>query len=175
MSADLLALARTLDVLLQKLEVPREDFYGPFAEAIAARLHEAASEAEVTARAAIAAARIEFARRYDTGLPAYYSLKEALYDSLFDDEYELQWQDCPACEFAGKVRGYVTPEWETEQDEAGETKRTKLEVTFYPYEFYCKACGLELNGDQLTVAGIAESWKLEDVNPDDFQDVEDES
>jgi hypothetical protein len=137
MSADLLALVRTLKVLLDKLEEPPEDYYGPFAEAIATRLREAASEAEVRATTAIAAARIEFSRRYESGLPAYYSLKEALYDTFFEDDYELQWYDCPACENAAKVRGYVDPEWETEQDDTGTTKRSKLEVRFYPYEFYC--------------------------------------
>jgi hypothetical protein len=107
-------------------------------------------------------------------LPGY-NLVEALYDSAFEEEYETQWHECPACHLDAKVQGYVSPEWETEQAETGEAKRTKLEVTFYPYEMYCRACGLELRGDQLNVADMADSWKLENVNPDDFQDIEDES
>jgi hypothetical protein len=167
---DLLALARFFDVLLPKLNEPRERFYGAFAGAIEAQLREAASEVEVSTKAAIAAARLEFARRYDTS-PGYH-LREALYDSF--DDYETQWYECPACPMDAKVTGYVVPEWETEQTEKDESKRTKLRVEFYPYEFYCKACGLELRGDQLEAAGIKGKWELDNVNPDDFQDVDDE-
>jgi hypothetical protein len=48
-------------------------------------------------------------------------------------------------------------------------------VTIFPRRLECRACGLRLEGEvELAAADVPSSWKLEDVDPDDFNQAVEE-
>jgi hypothetical protein len=80
---------------------------------------------------------------------------------------------CPSCGSRALVSGTTDidyePDWEHDDGEAYIVGGV-LTVKLFPYHLKCRICGLELNGgDELTAAGIEQSWELEDVDPKDFE------
>jgi hypothetical protein len=77
--------------------------------------------------------------------------------------YKQQEIDCPACETTVVVDGDYDTEWEYE-DEDGPA----IVVTFYPGHLWCRACDLELDGeDQMNAADLT-PWQLDDADEADF-------
>jgi hypothetical protein len=86
--------------------------------------------------------------------------------------YQKQEAECPACHTVVLVDGDYSVEWEEEADYGEEWYIADVipVVTFYPGHLRCRACDLELNGDDEMNAADLTSWQIEDVDFDDFYD-----
>jgi hypothetical protein len=165
---------RACDLLLLALERERGAFWGDLLEVVDAREAASAEIATVKALEKLAAARAAFAVRYgslgDTGRDA---LLLAIAGSYAPEKYEQTLLACPACSTPALVEGTIDVDWEPDWDYAdGESYIVGAypEVTIFPQRLECRACGLHLEGEaELAAAKVQHSWKLEDVDPDDFQ------
>jgi hypothetical protein len=101
-------------------------------------------------------------------------VEEALYAMDWEDRYESQRYECPACGSAARLIGDVVPEWGTRSDEGdGDTSTTVLTVYFIPVDLECRLCGLHLRHG-LARVGVPNEIPLpvEDVDPADFLEVD---
>lgn len=156
------------------------DYWGEFGEFVARRVAEESEAAEARVEEAVTAARLRFAEKYahlaDAIRPA---VLRALEESNSPSGYDEQRVECPVCGTLGQASGSTDVEWEADfdVDEFGDAYPVGAYpiVTFVPAHFYCKACELELDGqEEILLGGIEESWQLDDVNPADFVDWDEE-
>jgi hypothetical protein len=165
---------RACDLLLAAMERERAAFWGDLLEVVDAREAASAEIATVRALEKLAAARAEFVARHgglaDAGREA---LVLAIAGSYAPEKYEQTLLACPACSTPALVEGTISVDWEPDWDYAdGESYIAGAypEVTIFPQTLECRACGLHLEGEaELAAAEVPHSWKLEDVDPDDFQ------
>ncbi|WP_141725313.1 hypothetical protein [Micromonospora pallida] len=172
-SKDLAAFVGAIDLLVRDLQQPRESFYGDFIQFVNVRLDQSRDEAEVEAKAAIAAAAAEFRRRYPGTAPGW-ALGEALHGWQLEQKCEIQRFNCPACPSDAMLYGDSDLEWEAETDEEGNVCGVSPIVHFLPSQLECRACGLRLRGRQLPAIGVPDSLILRDVDPSDFVELDDE-
>lgn len=165
---------RACDLLLLALERERATFWGDLLEIVDAREAASAEIATVKALERLAAARAAFAVRYtsldDDGRDA---LVLAIAGSYAPKKYEQTLLACPACSTPALVEGTIDVDWQPDWDYAdGESYIAGAypEVTIFPQRLECRACGLRLEGEaELTAAKVPHSWKLDDVDPSDFE------
>ncbi|WP_433329837.1 hypothetical protein [Spirillospora sp. CA-294931] len=169
---DLTAFMVVVDLILSDLGYARERFYSEYLDVADARLDESKARKEIEVKAAIATARIEFQRRFSHTLPGY-NLEEALHAMEWEYRYEARPHECPACRCRAILSGASYPEWMNETDENGEITSTKLTVHFLPDGLECRVCGLSLRGG-LHFADIPAEIILDDVDPDDFIEVDED-
>lgn len=157
----------------------REELWGDFRESVDARLSESAKQAEVHAVEAVAAARLAFARRYEDMEPSAKAAALAAIEGSYDVmKYEQSLTECPACARQALTHGSYDVDWEADWDVEGSHGEAYIAgaypvVTYRPGYLTCRACGLELDGDeQLDGAGVEKSWQIEDVDPGDFYEDE---
>jgi hypothetical protein len=169
---DLTAFIAVVDLILSELDHDREVFYREYLDTVDARLDESKVRREIEVKAAIAAAKIEFHRRFRDHLPGY-NVEEALYSSGWSDRYDTQRHTCPACDYTALLYGSAYPEWTTETDDDGNISSAILTVYFLPESLECRLCGLNLRGG-LSFAGIPDELILDDVDPDDFLETDED-
>jgi len=159
----------------------RKELWGDFEESVDARLSESAKQAEVAAVEAVAAARLAFDRHYEQmEVSAKMAALAAIEGSYDVTKYEQSLTDCPACGRQALTEGSYEVEWEADWDQEGSRGEPFIVgaypvVTYHPGYLTCRACGLELDGEeQLEAAGVEKSWQIEDVDPTDFYDDDDD-
>jgi hypothetical protein len=177
--ATLVPFIRACDHLLSNLPGgDRVSMWGEFISIVDARLSDSTKAAELLVADALAAARLAFDARFG-------SLDDAVRDGVLSGiensydlaKYEESIVDCPACARSALTRGSYEVDWEADWDvEGGEGYVSGVYpvVTYSPGYLYCRVCGLELDGqEQLSAAGVADSWTLEDADAADFYDADD--
>jgi hypothetical protein len=177
--ATLVPFIRACDHLLSNLPGgDRASMWGEFISLVDARLSDSTKAAELLVADALAAARLAFDARFG-------SLDDAVRDGVLSGiensydlaKYEESIVDCPACARSALTRGSYEVDWEADWDvEGGEGYVSGVYpvVTYSPGYLYCRVCGLELDGqEQLSAAGVADSWTLEDADAADFYDADD--
>jgi len=145
--------------VLVELNIEPEDYWDPYLELVDQLANEHATERRVTFETKIARARRAFHQRFDGLFPedraramATFSAASAI---LGGDHVEQI--DCPACEGRGWLRGFTGLSWHGEAD----MDNTPPLVVFYPDSFDCAVCGLELQTDELKLAGLPEGQYLD--------------
>ena len=164
---------RACDLLLGALEIDRREFWGELIEVVDARVAASTEEARISALEKVAVARIEFrARVSNLADEAREVLLHAILAAYAPEKYEQTLVNCPACSTLALIEGTIDVDWEPDWDYAdGEAYMVGAfpEVTIFPQRLECRACGLRLRGEaELAAAGVPHSWKLEDIDPDDF-------
>ncbi|WLS43208.1 hypothetical protein Q3V37_17455 [Micromonospora profundi] len=171
LAADLSAFVEVLDLVVRDLSQPRDHFYREFLDFADARLDQSRDEAEISARAAIAAAKVELYKRYPRVVPGW-KLEDALHGWDLEDRYDYQRYECPACPSGALLHGTADPEWKAEFNKDGEPSGSSLVVHFYPSRLECRVCGLELHGRQLSAIGVPEELVIKDADESDFLQTE---
>ena len=170
---DLSSFIQLIDLIIVDLNFPRDRFYSEYLEVVDARLDESKEREEIAVRAAIVAASRNYQRRY-RGVSVGFNLEEALNSTDWDYPYEARPYECPACHFRAVLFGETYPEWETEFNDQGEIASTKLTAYFLVRSLECRICGLSLKSG-LYFAGIPHEIILDDVDPDDFRELDENS
>lgn len=174
----LIPFLRACDHLLAGMpQGDRASFWGDFLEIVDARLSESTEAAKVRVIDAIAVARMVFEERYSSMDSA---VREAVLSSIEEGydptKYEEELVGCPACARRALVQGSYDVDWEADWDYAdGEAYIAGAYpvVTFSPGRLECRACGLSIEGEEeLSAAEVPPSWKLEDVDPEDFYELD---
>jgi hypothetical protein len=151
--------ARYVASLLSSQGLDPTDYWGDSAEMVAdhAKRRLDASEAAYSRR--VRAAKDRYARivsRMDEQTLAAY-LAVVMPEPLAEpfDSAPVQ---CPACGETGVVTGSPDPEWEADWDSEGGIPYVDgvyvSEIRLGADRFRCRACGLELDGDDLVFAGL---------------------
>jgi hypothetical protein len=177
--AALVPFVRACDLLLSGLpDAQRAQFWGDFESVVDAHLSESAKQAERLVADALASARMTFDQRYR-------SLDESVREGVLSGiersydvtKYEEALTACPACDREALTAGGYDVDWEPDVDIAdGEAYIAGAYpvVTYSPGYFHCRACGLELDGEEhLAAAGIEKSWTIDDADPADFYEDDD--
>jgi hypothetical protein len=146
------------EALREELGLDRERFWVEFGTLVDAALEESVQEAKVNPANAVAAARVTFQDRYghfdEEAKQGAFRAIEAGYDP---EKYEEQIVDCPACESPALASGT----FETRYEEIGDDN-FEFVAEFFPGHLRCRACDLELDGDdELHAAGIDPQWEIE--------------
>jgi hypothetical protein len=178
--AVLVPFLRACDHLLAAMpSADREKFWGDTIDIVDARLSKSADAAEIRAADAIASARHKFEARYGSMSPSLRSGLIANIESSYTPEKYLQTlASCPACDCRALVHGSYDVDWQPDWDYAdGEdyVAGAYPVVQFSPGGLECRACDLELEGeDELAAAGVPSTWTLpeDEVNPRDFYEDE---
>jgi hypothetical protein len=165
---------RACQALLDYAGRDTDDFWGELLPVVQVRLTKSAQEASRRATDKITSARLVFEGKVDAlDRDVRAALVLAIEGSYVVEPYEQQLRVCPACGTLSLITGTVDVDWEPDWDFAdGESYIAGAypAVTFYPSSLECRACGLALSGDgELVAAGVERSWKLDDVDPDDFR------
>ncbi len=156
-----LADALTLcNFLLSHLELDPSEFYGERSDLVNGLLWEARSELEhrVARRLAQARERLDRWREHveDEGLwdRSAADLETAAAGSLPPEDFGMEMggidQECPVCEFKGRLLGRVGVEGDVdvEYEDGGDTYYGYWRLTFYPRQFACNVCKVVLVGPQ---------------------------
>ncbi len=163
---------RVCDLLLDAMQIDRREFWGDLIDLVDARVAESAELARISVLEKIAVARIEFKARVDSLADQREAFLQALVAGYAPKRYEQTLVACPACSTPALVEGTIdvdwTPDWTFVGGEVYEVE-LYLVVTIFPQRLECRACKLGLQGEpELAAAGVPHSWKLDDVDPDDF-------
>jgi hypothetical protein len=162
------------DLLLDMGE-NRTDFWGEFIDFVEYEVAQSAQRAGTRVLAKLKESKERFARRFghldsrerETAL-------EGVLASYDVRSYEDVLYECPSCGTLALVIGNVVGEWEMDYEYEGPEEVSEhpyLTVRFFPHNLWCKACGLDLKGEEeLVAAEVPESWELENVDPSDFMD-----
>jgi hypothetical protein len=166
----LVSFLRACEALLAEMGSTREEFWLEFTGMVDARLSASAEAAEIRTREAIAAARMEFERRYST-LPEHELLIRTIEDNYEVEPLEEDLITCPACGRRALTSGSYNVSWEADwdRDDFGEPWLVGASPTvkLFPSTLECRVCGLRLlNRNELDAADVPESWELEDIDPD---------
>ncbi len=169
----LVAFAEMTALLLDGLKEERLAFWGDFADVVESRLSESASEVQRRVADKLAEGRSRFTEKFrsDPAAPALVALKQA-FEARVLSSPEEQPLECPACAFMGVVVGYSDvkehPDWGYSDGEPY-LEGVALVVEFYPAQFVCSACDLVLEDDEFPVAGVDQTWELDDeVDPAEY-------
>lgn len=148
-----------------------DEFWGEFKDLASTALSDAATEAQRRVAGLLGAARITFSDRFARYEVAARSAVLASIAASYPrtthglERYQEQEVECPACATTVVVNGYYDVKWEA-QDEY----EIAAVVTFYPGYLWCKACDLELDGEDEMNAADLTPWQLEHVDEADFYD-----
>jgi hypothetical protein len=161
------------EALRETVGIDRGAYWGEFTDVVDSALKENVEKARVRVETALAIARTEFARRFDSLDDATKTAMLGLVEAGYRPEkYDEQLLECPACGTPALVYGSVQIEYDEDWDHH---ERVLLGVhpyfDFVPQALRCAACGLKLEGwDELEAAGISAPWTLENVDLRDFFD-----
>lgn len=149
-----------------ELAFDRAAYWQEFEGAMDAALQQHVHDAAVRAETAIAAARVDFKKRYGHLDDA---ARETVIASITAAHKPRKYDDdiitCPACDQPAIISGVIETRWEQDDEFSA-----SLLGMFFPGYFRCAVCDLELDGeDELQAADIEESWEI-DVDPADFYD-----
>jgi hypothetical protein len=155
-------MVRLIDSLLGVLEIDADNFWGDSLAAVTALRDEVANEIKAIVAAKYSAARLRLEERV-TGLDQ--TQRELVLRAISGQHHwELEGSHaykCPVCDQQGWLecsREY-TGAFEPGLDAAG-NPITLAETTLYPEIFYCSACGLQLEGDELGEANMPDSINI---------------
>lgn len=154
-----------------------DQYWGEFKKVVDLRVAKQTEAAIARAQEAMTAALLRFQQKYGhLGEDVQPAVLRAIEESYSPAKYDEQLVGCPVCPTVGLAWGSTEVEWQADWDYAdGESYIAGgyPEVTFFPGGFVCRACELELDGEEeLAAAGIETSWELEDVDAADFYDDE---
>lgn len=175
----LIPFLKACEALLSDIGEPSERVWGPYADMVKTRISDSAKEAEIRVADAMAAAKVLYESRFsDVEKSVRPAVIKAIEAGYTPQTYDEQLVDCPACSSAAFVSGSTDVQWEPDYEfdgiEAYVSGVSPL-VTFYAGQLECRVCGLELDGeDELSAAGIEESWELENIDPADFADYDED-
>jgi hypothetical protein len=172
----LVSFLRACEASLTEMGLTRREFWLEFTEMVDARLSESAEAAEIRTQEAIAAARLEFERRYST-LPEHELLIRTIEDNYQVEPLQEDLTTCPACGRRALSSGSYSVSWEADwdQDDFGEPWLVGASPTvkLFPSTLDCRVCGLHLfTRTELDAADVPQSWEIEDVDPDDVSEAE---
>ena len=145
-------------------------YWGNQSDFVKTQLSDSANEARLHVSQLAAKAKMEFEKRFGghdaETRQALLSAIVATYSKQSDEE---QFIYCPVCETEVLAEGALEIEWKPEWDRGdfGEpvVSGEYPEVTFYPGHMHCRACDLELDGeDEMHAAGVEESIELMDFD-----------
>ncbi len=168
-SALLVPFLKGCELLRNVLGLDRDAYWGEFVSLVDEALQTSVDEAKLRVANALASARFEFEKRYahldaDTRDGVIHAI-EAGYDP---EKYEEQIIECPACRSSALASGAVETHWEQDDEDS-----FSFIATFFPGHLHCRACDLELDGDnELRVAGVENTSDI-DVDPADFYEEPD--
>jgi hypothetical protein len=162
-------------LVVDAMAIPREDFFGEFADLVAAHLDESLTEVNRVTAEKLATAKTEYERKYGSLDPTHTQGIVTSIESGYDlRRYEDQLAVCPACENQGVLGGSIDVDWQADYDRYGEVEGAYPVVTLTPSSFFCDLCGLSLDGSaELKAAGLGDPVHVEDVDPKDFYDEPD--
>lgn len=159
------AFFRASQEILSGLDRPIGDLWEKRMGTVLGVLEQASKATGARVKDKIKAAKIQYNDRF-RDVPD--QVRDAMIASV-EESYVLHDVDetlfpCPVCGNPGHTAGAVEPGWVP-----GEPDEPELEVTFYPYEFRCRICGLAVDGeDEIQAAGLPDNFILEDVDPEPF-------
>jgi hypothetical protein len=152
-------MVRMLNFLIGILNLDPEEFWGDSLPAAVELIDEAASAVRAMVAAKYSAASIRLEERLADLDPAQ---REAVLHAVagqhrWQIEGSLGWP-CPVCHQDAwlECQRETAGEPQSALDSAGEPI-TIVEAVLYPDIFYCSACGLQLDGDELREAGMPDS------------------
>jgi len=161
----LVAFVRHTDALIADLGWDRAEFWKPQLDVVEALLVEASDKVERKVKVSIAAARVNFDRRWGSMDPEVVEVATRLASS-WDPKRDTMQQECPACGATGISDGSNDVTWEADGSAT---------VWFYAANFYCRLCNLELWGiDELEHAGLEWDCIREGADPADYTPGADE-
>jgi len=151
--------ARYIGPLLSSVAFDQEEYWGDSAEMVAvhAKRRLDASEAAYTRRVHAAKDRYGriVARMDEHGLAAYLAVVTPESPA---EPFDSALAECPACGETGVVTGSPEPDWEADWDSDGGIPYVDgvyvNSIRLTTDGFRCRACGLELDADDLVFAGL---------------------
>src|SRR5712692_1022431 len=157
-------------LIVDEMGTTRQDFFGEFAELVAAHLDKTLAEVNRAVAEKLARARTTFQQRYgalDRGhLEVVAKAVEGGYPLT---KYEDELIECPSCGKLGMTSGSFDVEWEVDYDEDGTAAGGYPVVTLTPSVFICNLCDLTLDdASELKAAALGKPINIEDVDPSDF-------
>lgn len=167
--SDLITVLKALTVMIDHIGYSRKEFFGGYAQTVEGWISESVSELRADVEAKIDRARREFASRWGEE-PTELDLGIALHGKDWDDPENAQVWECPACETEAVVYGEIDVEVEPDFDRWGEIVGAGLVPWFVVRMFNCRACGLRLQGDEITESDVDRRFKVYslDIDPHEY-------
>lgn len=166
LDADVARLLQALSALLEHLGIAREQFFGDYAEVAARRVAQSIDERRARVQDRLDRARRLFWERWGDA-PRDLDLGSGLHLPDWEDPETATLVECPACGTDAVAFGEIDVEVEVDYDHReGVPIGAALIPWFVAHEFRCRACGLQLGGDEMELAGLEERWVLDDYEVD---------
>lgn len=160
---------KACELLRNALGLDRDVYWGEFVSVVDEALKASVDEARLRVANALGSARVEFEKRYaHLNADARDGVLHAIEAGYDPEKYEEQIIECPACKSPALASGAVETRWEQVDEDT-----FSFVATFFPGHLHCRACGLELDGDnELRAARIENLWDI-DIDPADFYEEPD--
>jgi len=157
------------ELLRDALGLDRDAFWGEFVSVVDEALQASVDKAKLHVANALGSARVEFEKRYaHLDADARDGVIHAIEAGYDPEKYEEHIIECPSCGSPALASGAVETRWEQDDEDS-----FSFLATFFPGHLRCRACDLELDGDdELRAAGVEKPWEIE-VDPADFYEEPD--
>jgi hypothetical protein len=157
-------------LVVDEMGIRREEFFGEFADLVAAHLDKSLAEVNRVVAENIARAKTNYHQKFGSLDSVHVeSIVKSVESRYSPSKYEEILVKCPACDKQGLVTGSFDVEWEADYDDDGSAVAGYPVVTLAPSSFICNLCGLTLaDTSELKAAGLGEPIGIEDVDPSDF-------
>ena len=161
-------------LIVDEMQIPREEFFGEFEKLVAAHLDKSLTEANRLTEEKIARAKTDYDKKYGSlDLVHTQGIIKSVESAYSFRQYVDQLAECPACRNQGLLVGSIDVDWEADFDD-GQIVGAYPVVTLLPSNFVCNLCDLSLDGSaELKAAGLGKPIHVEDVDPTDFYDEPD--
>jgi hypothetical protein len=155
---------RATKILIEKCGQDIKVFFGSYADIVNKLLDDSAKEVEKTVTIKLARAKQVFDEKFgELEVKTVEEIAETVRQTYTLYEYNDEYDTCPACSNIGLASGTYEVEWEqADWDDPTPEPIVRLNVE----SFYCKMCGLSLDGrDEVVAAKLRDKIIIEDVDP----------
>ena len=160
-----------LRVIQGLLRVDPAKFWAPYVEVVETTLDEHVAEVDRLVKRTVAAASLAFKTRFaelgEPELGALLTVLEHQRDAEIDGEESVAIA-CPVCDSPAVSHGHTEQiGWDVDYDKEGNLEGGNPILTFFAGNLECRACGLELDGEEeIVAAGIDASWDNDQIDID---------